>query len=73
MTYSHPTPWTVRWTDFGESMGYDSQSAIYDANGAHIATIGRGDDAGRGLAEFTAQQIVSAVNARYTPSESPTQ
>lgn len=60
----HPTPWEIRWTNFGESMGYDSQSAIYDANGREVVTLGRGDSARVEVAQLTAHRIVEAVNGR---------
>lgn len=56
-------PWETRWTDHGESMGYDSRSAIYDATGKHIATLGHGDSAGRAQAELLASFIVERANS----------
>jgi hypothetical protein len=58
----HPGPWEARSTNFGESMGYDSRSAIYDANGALVVTLGRGDSRGVFIAEATAERIIRAVN-----------
>lgn len=60
----HPTPWTVEWTRFGDSMGYDSRSRIVDAAGLDVVTIGRGDARGVAAAEMTADRIVRAVNAQ---------
>jgi hypothetical protein len=59
---SHPTPWSVKYTNFGESMGYDSRSVIIDANGHVVVTIGNGSGHQVALAERTASQIVQAVN-----------
>lgn len=60
----HPKPWTIRYTRFGESMGYDSRSVIVDANGHVVTTIGTGSSDQVLLAERTASEIVHAVNGR---------
>lgn len=61
----HPTPWRVDWTNFGESMGYDRQSRIVDANGETVLTVRTGGRDVREMIvtdELIAHRIVSAVN-----------
>jgi len=60
----HPKPWSLKYTKFGESMGYDSKTVIVDANGHHVATLGSGAAETRSLEEITALEIVNSVNAR---------
>lgn len=60
----HSTPWKIEWTNFGESMGYNSRSRIVDADGDHVITIGDGSTSQVALAERTAALIVDAVNER---------
>lgn len=58
----NPTPWTIQETQFGESMGYDGKSAIFDANGKHLFTTGKGANDQVYEAESIAQKIIDAVN-----------
>jgi hypothetical protein len=67
---AYPTPWRVEWTQFGESMGYDSRSRIVDARGHIITTIGRGDHGCISSDEETASMIVAAVN-QYVADAAP--
>jgi hypothetical protein len=55
-------PWKVVYTDFGESMGYDSRSRIVDADGKPIAVIGTGEHCLIAEHEAVAAEIVCAVN-----------
>lgn len=55
-------PWRLEWTNFGESMGYDSRSRIVDADGRLITEIGNGVHELRGLHEATALSIIEAIN-----------
>lgn len=59
------TPWRVDWTNFGESMGYDSKSRIVDTDGRTITQIGNGVSELRSLHEETANIIVNAVNRSH--------
>lgn len=56
------TPWRVEWTNFGESIGYDSRSRIVDAEGNWVAEIGDGVWDRIAQHEALASLIVSAVN-----------
>lgn len=59
-----PTPWRVEWTNFGQSIGYDSRSRIVDAEGNWVAEIGDGVWDRIAQHEALASLIVSAVNER---------
>ena len=65
MTDKHPRPWRIAYTEFGESMGYDSKTMILDANGLHVITVGSGtnDVIRRSLEESIADLIVDAANS----------